>query len=132
MSHLVVQLPRFEDQYDGRRQRELVRRLEEILAKVRTGFTREPRAITTNTQLDSDDGLVLVDTSGGSITITLPPIGAAFLEDHKEFHVKKTATANVLYIESTENIDDSAVGVSVRGTNTSLTFRASSAGWKIV
>lgn len=133
MSHLKIQLPRLTDTYDGRQLRALVRQVEDTFAQVHVERRREPHTVTTNYTLDPLDALIVVDTSGGNRTITLPGIGPNLLEEHKEFSVKKGAAANLLTIipTGTDTIDGET-GVQVYNNGTSLTFRVSDDGWKIV
>ena len=62
--------------------------------------------VSSNTTLDNSHSTVLVDTSGGSITVTLPTASSA---SRRVYNIKKVTSANTLTIDgdSTETIDGS-------------------------
>ena len=78
------------------------------------------------------DGTVLVDASGGGITITLPPISD--IEGYR-FNIKRIDTSPlnsvVLNGDGTELIDSHASGIKV-STLSSYTVKADNEGWNII
>ena len=86
--------------------------------------------VTTSTILSATEGTVLVDTTGGNITITLPN---ATSNEGKEFTVKRiTAGANTLTIDTSGgNIDDSAT-ISMPTLYESLTMQSDGTDYWIV
>lgn len=71
---------------DESRVLDLIRRLQRV----------QSRIVSSATTLTAGDDLVLVDTSGGSVTITLPP---AQQHPNKKFEVKKTSASNTLTVQ---------------------------------
>ena len=68
--------------------------------------TRSVRTVTSATTLGNADDVVLVDASGGAVTITLPPAAAAT----KEFCIKKIDTSGLVVTvdgNGSETIDNS-------------------------
>ena len=68
------------------------------------GITYASESIATSTNLDSSHYLVRADTSGGSITLTLPAIAS---NDGRQYKIFKSSAANNLSIDpnGSENID---------------------------
>ena len=67
--------------------------------------TRSVRSVTANTTLGNADDVVLVDASGGAVTITLPPAATAT----KEFCIKKIDTSGFVVTvdgDGSETIDN--------------------------
>lgn len=79
------------------RLRDMVGRLQSINSRI----------VSSATTLTENDDIVLVTTSGGSVTITLPP---AALVPGVEFRIKKMSAANTVTIDGngSETIDGSA------------------------
>lgn len=65
--------------------------------------------ITTSSTVDARTKVVLVNTTGGAVTVTMPP---ASQTARKEFHVKKIdATANAVTVSSTDLIDGDTTAI---------------------
>jgi len=133
MAKLVIRLPSLADAYDARQHREMVRNLENSLARVSVDDTLGAYAVTGNKTLDSLDDVVLVDTSAGGVTVTLPAISDEMVRNKREFEVVKTKAANVLTIVPTGA--DTILGepdavVTVQWT--ALRFRATPANWVVI
>ena len=74
------------------------------------GGTRIVNRIATSTTVDNTFDAILVDASGGAVTITLPPI----TRDGKVFDIKKVdSSANAVTVDGdgTEPIDDGLTAV---------------------
>jgi hypothetical protein len=83
------------------------------------------------TTLDGDDDIVLVDASGGAVTITLPAASGA---QHKVYTIKKTdSSANAVTIDgdATETIDGSETQT-LSGQYDALTMACDGTGWHII
>lgn len=94
---------------------------------------REAYSITSATTLQIDDDVVLVDTSGGSVTVTLPAVTDAMIYNRQEHEVVKTSASNTMTIVPSGS--DTVVGTtSVAATIqwTALRFRAISGGWVLI
>lgn len=77
------------------------------------------------------DGTVLVDTSGGSVTITLPTaVGAGDCE----ITIKKIASANTMNIDpnGTEQIDGSSTTIPVVVKDEAITLVSDGSNWRVV
>ena len=130
---LRVKLPDQPENYDPRRIRELVRTLETTLARVEVDSTIGAYTATGNFTLSASDDVVLVDTSGGDVTVTLPEISDEMVRHKQEFEVVKTTTAGTLTILPTGT--DTILGepdavVTVQWT--ALRFRATTGNWVVV
>jgi hypothetical protein len=130
MGRLTARFPSFGDVYDKLRMRELVRHLESLFAQVIVDTTRGAYEVTGNTTLSGDDEVVLVDTSGGDVTITLPGISDSMVRLKREYEVVKVDAANTLTIAPT--VGDVIMGepdavVTVQWT--ALRFRATPGEW---
>jgi len=133
MGRLTARFPSFGDVYDALRMRELVRHLENLFSQVVVDTTRGAYEVTGNTTLSSDDEIVLVDTTAGDVTITLPEISDAMVRLKREYEVVKVDAANTITIAPTGG--DTVVGepdalVTVQWT--ALRFRATPGNWVIV
>lgn len=96
--------------------------LEQVIGKLNTTFARwadlvarlqrlNVRAVTTATTLTENDDVVTVDTTGGAVTVTLPPVSGT---RGKVYWVKKlSASANNLTLDGSgsETIDGAATVV---------------------
>lgn len=129
MSHLKPQFPRFSEEYDGYLFRLFIRQLEDLLGRVRVDTDAVPYAVTADHTVMVDDDVILCDTTAVSLTITLPAVQQWMIDHQKEYTVKKVAAGNRADVVGSI---DGATGVSIYNKNTSLTFRATSDGWKIV
>ena len=81
-----------------------LKRWADLLARVQRAHYRQVSAATTLTE--GDDSLD-VTTSGGSVTVTLPPAASV---PGKQYHVKKLSAANTLTLDGNgaETIDGAA------------------------
>ena len=133
MGRLSARFPNFGDIYDKLHMRELVRHLETLFGQVVVDTTRGAYAVTGNVTLGVEDEVVLVDTTAGDVTITLPAISDAVVRLKREYEVVKTAAANTLYIDPTGAdtiVGDTDVIVAVQWT--ALRFRATPGDWVII
>jgi hypothetical protein len=133
MSRLNARFPDFGDIYDKLHMRELVRHLETLFSQVIVDTSRGAYAVTGNTTLGSYDEVVLVDTSAGDVTITLPAISDAMVRLKQEYELVKTVSANTLHINPTGAdtiVGDANVIVTVQWT--ALRFRATPGDWVII
>lgn len=133
MGRLTLKLPNLGDAYDSRRMRELVRHLENELATVVVDTSIGAYSLTSDKTLDSLDDIVLVDTSAGDVTVTLPEISDAMVRNKQEFEVVKIAATNALYIEPTGT--DTILGepdAVVTDQWTALRFRATTGNWVVI
>lgn len=85
--------------------------------------------ITADATLDENTFFADVDTSAGSVTITMPATG-----NELEYHITKTTALGVVNIvpAAGETIIGSTAGVTIQYQWTSLHFKAIPGGWKIV
>jgi hypothetical protein len=133
MGRLTARFPSFGDVYDVLRMREMVRHLEALFSQVVVDVTRGAYPVTSSMTLGADDDVVLVDTSAGDVTITLPAISDAMVRLKREYEVVKVDAANALTIVPTGG--DTVVGepdalVTVQWT--ALRFRATPGEWVII
>jgi len=130
---LAVRFPSFGDVYDKLKMREFVSHLEGILAKIIIDTTQGAYSVTTDQTLGADDDTVLVDTTAGDVTITLPEISTAMVKLKREYAVVKPVAANTVYVDTTGA--DTIVGASsavVTVQWTALRFRATTGNWVVV
>ena len=130
---LTARFPNFGDVYDALRMRELVRHLEKLFYQVEVDTTVGAYSVTTATTLGSQDEVVLVDTTGGDITITLPGISDDMARSKREYEVVKTVAANTVTIVPTGAdtvVGDASVVVDLQWT--ALRFRATSGNWVLI
>jgi hypothetical protein len=133
MARLTLRLPDFGEMFDGRKMRALVTAVENAFARVKVDATRPAYSVTGDTTLGASDEVVLVDTSGGSVTITLPEISNDMIVEKREFEVVKIDAANTLTIDCTGT--DTIVGepdaiVTVQWT--ALRVRATTGNWALI
>lgn len=105
-----------------------LKKLENLLGRTPVfGATRTVTAATTI--IDSDD-VVLVDTTGGSITVTLPPAATNL---GRRFTVKKMVAANTMTLDGngSETIDGAAT-VAVTVQYAARTVQSDGTAWHIV
>lgn len=105
-----------------------LKKLENLLGRTPVfGATRTVTAATTI--IDSDD-VVLVDTTGGSITVTLPPAATNL---GRRFTMKKMVAANTMTLDGNgaETIDGAAT-VAVTVQYAARTVQSDGSGWLIV
>src|SRR3990167_6321685 len=98
--------------------RKTMRRTSKALEELTPGV----RAVTASTQAKREDGLILVDASGGARTVTLPP--ASSMRRSPPLMVKKTdSSANAVIVAATsgETVDGGA-SVSLTTQYASLSF----------
>lgn len=133
MARLKVQLPRLLDIYDGRLLRDLVRQVEDVFGRLSVDNTKAETPVAGDRTVTATDSLLLVDTSGGNVQVTLPELDAGLIAEKFEVTVKKIDPANRLRIVPTGTATiDGYTAVDVFVSNTALQFRAVSAGWVIV
>lgn len=133
MSKLAIRLPDPADEYDVGRARATVQVLEQALARVDIDVTIGAYTATGNFTLAARDDVVLVDTSGGNITVTLPGISDEMVKLKQEFELVKVAAANTLTIAPTgadTTLGEPNTVVTVQWT--ALRFRATPGNWVIV
>lgn len=88
--------------------------------------------ITGNTTLDNTYSTVLVDTTSGNVTVTLPLASGA---NGRKYNIKKIASANTLTIaiSGSDTIDgQSSLTVTVQYVNAELQANAASTTWNII
>ena len=127
---LTAKFPNFGQAYDALRMRELVRHVESLFAKVVVDTTVGAYTVTGDVTLGVDDDVVLVDTSGGNVVVTLPEISDQMVRDKQEFEVVKTIAANRIEIVPTGS--DTILGepdALVFAQWTALRFRATTGNW---
>ena len=130
MGRLTARFPSFGDVYDKLRMREFVRHVETLFAQIIVDTTRGAYGVSADKTLGVDDDLVLVDTSGGDVTITLPEISDGMVRLKREYEVVKVDAANNLYIDPTGSdtiCGESSSVVSIQWT--ALRFRATHGNW---
>lgn len=132
MPRLKTQFGKFNDSYDGNQFRYFIRRLEELFGLLRYDASGPPFSVTGDYTLTDADDVVLADTSSTSLTVYLPTVADWMRTEKKEYTVKKVASANRVTIQPVTGTVEGVTGVHVTSINTSLTFRATSDGWKIV
>jgi len=133
MGRLAARFPSFGATYDSLRMRELVRHLEVLFGQVVIDTTRGAYAVTSSTALGSEDDVVLVDTSGGAVTVTLPVISDSMVRLKREYAVVLTDATNTLTVAPSGTdtvVGDTDVVVTVQWT--ALRFRATPGNWVIV
>ncbi len=133
MSTAAVRLPDFGVEYDGAKLRKLVRSVEDTFSRIPLDSTVGAYAVTGNTTLDERDELVLVDTSGGAVTVTLPAISDAMVRAKREYEIVSTDSTNDITVVPTSTdtvVGDTSVLIEVQWT--ALRFRATSGNWVIV
>lgn len=87
-------------------------------------------AISINTTIDENYGTLLVDTTSGDITITLPD---CTLFEEYYFNIKKVDTSsNKVIVTSLSLIEGSSSDFYINGYNQSYTFHAHNTGWRII
>jgi hypothetical protein len=133
MARLTAKFPGFGDVFDGGRMRAFIVQLEQVVARIIVDTTSPAYPVTGNITLSSGDEIVLVDTSGGDVTITLPEISDDMIREKREFEVVKVDAANTLTIDCTGT--DTIVGepdaiVTVRWT--ALRVRATTGNWVLI
>lgn len=130
---LTARFPDFGQAYSALHMRELVRHLEKLFKQVDVDTTIGAYTATGDFTLSADDDTVLVDTSGGDVTVTLPEISDDMVRGKREFELVKIDAANTLTIAPTGSdttVGDTDVVVTVQWT--ALRFRATPGNWVIV
>ena len=85
----------------------LTRELGAVERGIRDARLVPTRTVTTDTTASLSDGLILVDATGGAVTVTLPALPNA---GGTVFHVKRlNAGANAVTVQATENIDGGSI-----------------------
>lgn len=85
---------------------------------------------TVSTLVGPNDGCILVDTTGGNITITLPDATTVL---GREFTVKrKTAGTNTLTVAATSGTLDAAVTLAIVDQYSTVTFKSDGTNYYIV
>jgi len=78
--------------------------------------------VTVSTAIGPSDGFVLVDTTGGNITITLPDASTVL---GREFSVKRlTAGANTLTVDTVSGDIDGSASLSIVSQYSTVTFKS--------
>ena len=133
MAKLAIRLPDFGQEYDGRQQRAMVQQLEAQLARIRVDGTLPAYSTTGDFTVSATDDVVMVDTSGGNITVTLPEISDSMVREKFEVEIVKTEAANRITIDPSGT--DTIVGETdaiVYTQWTALRMRATTGNWVIV
>jgi len=91
---------------------------------------REAYTVTTSSTLDPDDDVVLVDTTLGNITITLPLITDTMIYTKREHQIVKTVAANTITVSPSgaDTINGSA-SASLVTQWTAIRYRATTGNW---
>lgn len=133
MARLSTRFPDFAETYDGRKQRALVQLLEQQLARIVVDSTIGAHDEAANFTVTAEDGVVLVDTTSGDVTVTLPEIADWMVTDKYEVELVKIVAANTLNIVPTGTdtiLGDTSVVVTIQWT--ALRFRAATGNWIII
>lgn len=133
MARLATRFQDFDDLFDGRKMRAFVTQLENLFARIIVDDTLPAYSTSTSATLTSLDDTVLVDTSAGNVTMTLPEISDNMIRGKREFELVKTEAANTLIILPTGT--DTIVGepdALVSAQWTALRFRATTGNWVVV
>ena len=94
----------------------------------RTPIWGDDRTVTAATTVVDSDDLILVDTTSGSVTVTLP---TALGNKGRRFTMKKLVAANTMTLAAADSIDGAAtVGITTRYA--SRTVQSDNATWHIV
>jgi hypothetical protein len=133
MARLTTRLPDFGDEYDGRKQRALVQAVEQQLAQIRVDSSLGAHTEAGDFTVIAEDEVVLVDTTAGNVTVTLPEISDALVREKYEVELVKKVAANTLTVLPTGT--DTILGepdavVTVQWT--ALRFRAATGNWIII
>lgn len=103
--------------------------------QVRGGDWGGIRTISANTTLTGEDNTLIVNTSGGNVTVTLPSAASVFNSNNNTgiiYQFKKTSASNTLTIQGTggETIDGSAT-YSITTVNAAVSIRTNGAAWYV-
>lgn len=130
MRRLNLRLPDLGDQYAPRKQRAMVQSLEQQLSRVTVDDSNGAYSTTGNFTAGTQDGVVLVDTSGSSVTVTLPEISDDMVRDKYEVELVKISAANTLRVlpTGTDTILGEADAV-ITVQWTAIRFRAATGNW---
>lgn len=129
---LALRLPDPPRLYDPERLRAWMVDIEAVIGRLRTGTglpAKSPK--TANYSITAEDEVVLVDTTGGNVTITLPAISQGMIDSQFDVTIKKQATLYSVLISPTGDTIDGHTGVAITVNNTALHLRATADGWKI-
>ncbi len=133
MKRLVITLPQFRDIYNGEAMRALTRLLEQTFQRIKVDETKGQTEITGDHTVTAEDSLLLVDTTSGNVTITLPTVARWMIDGKLSFEVKKMVDANrVRVVPGGSDTIDGYPDVLIYVKNTALNFRAIDGGWAIV
>lgn len=127
---LSAKFPNFGELYDPRRMRELVQHLEALFYRVIVDTTRGAYTVSTNTTLGEDDDVVMSDTSGGDLTVTLPEISDSMVRNKREFEVVHIASVGATTVAATGS--DTVMGAAdalLAVQWTALRLRATPGNW---
>lgn len=105
----------------------LSRELGNIERAIRSAMVRPFRTVTSSVTLNPLDANVDVDTTAGSVTITLPPVRAA---TGREYNFKKTVAANTVTLASSALIDGAST-LAFTTQWTSYTLYSTGTTWRI-
>lgn len=133
MGRLVIRFPSFGEVFDGNKMRSLITQLENALSRITVSDSIGAYTLTTSATLGSEDEVVLVDTTSGDVTVTLPEISDSMVRNKQEFEVVKIVAANTLTIDATGT--DTIVGepdAVVTAQWTALRFRATTGNWVLI
>ena len=130
MQRISIKLPHFTAVYDGTIMRALVRMLEQALYKVYYDNTKPITEVSGAHTLGRDDSLLLVDTTAGSVAITLPESTDDLIDVRHTVNIKKTVAANTITLTpSGADTVDGAASMALTAINSAVTLRAVLGGW---
>jgi hypothetical protein len=130
MIRLATRLPDFADTYDGRKQRALIQQLEQLFLRIKVDTTLPAYTVAGDYTIGVGDDVVLIDTSAGNTTATLPEISESMVQEKYEVEIVKATAENELTIvpQGTDTIlGDTDVLVEEQWT--ALHLRATTGNW---
>ena len=96
--------------------------------KFSAGVSYQVTTLAVNTTLSDEQNIVRGDTSGGSVTLTLPPVADNV---GREYKIVKISASNTLSIDpnASETIDGSTATVNLTGINDHIPLSSDGFGW---
>lgn len=133
MPRLTARFPDFFDVFDKNRMRAFVRHLEQLFAQITVDKTVGAYTATGDFTIAPDDDVVLVDTSSGNVTVTLPAISLSMVREKYEVEVIKSKEANALMVvPSGSDTVLGETGIQAEVQWTAMRFRATTGNWVLV
>jgi hypothetical protein len=125
-------LPRFSDIFDGRQLRQLVVDLESAFSNVVEDKRRGAITVTSDYTLVREDSLVLVaPVASATVNITVPAVADWMITQKWEWECKLIA-AGTMTLTPVSGTIEGTTDATTSIVQTSLAFRATPDGWKIV